>query len=142
MSTLGERIRMVRKAQSPKMSQTVFAESLGATQKMQTTYESDTVPPDKTYQKLLCLIYHINPLWLETGEGEMAAAEASAPCNTVPYRQAVHDQPPLVHSKPSIEGLDKLTLRAVNQFLQLPQETRAQLFRMMKAIVSDETDDE
>ena len=81
MSTLGERIRMVRKAQSPKMSQTVFAESLGATQKMQTTYESDTVPPDKTYQKLLCLIYHINPLWLETGEGEMAAAEASAPCN-------------------------------------------------------------
>ena len=135
MSTLGERIRMVRKAQSPKMSQTVFAESLGATQKMQTTYESDTVPPDKTYQKLLCLIYHINPLWLETGEGEMAAAEASAPCDTAQYQQNIPDNP-------SLEGLDKLTLRAVNQFLQLPQETRAQLFRMMKAIVSDETDDE
>ena len=43
MSTLGERIRAVRKAQKPKMNQTVFAESLGATQKMQTTYEGDVV---------------------------------------------------------------------------------------------------
>ena len=142
MSTLGERIRMVRKVQSPKMNQDEFAKSLGVTVRMIYTYENDKVVPNDTFKMLLFHIYHINPLWLETGEGEMVAAETSAPCDTVQYRQAVHDKPPLAHNKPSLEGLDKLTLRAVNQFLQLPQETRAQLFRMMKAIVSDEADDE
>lgn len=135
MSTLGERIRAVRKAQKPKMNQDEFAKSLGATRRMQTTYEGDVVIPDETYKKLLCRTYHINSLWLETGEGEMTAAEASAPCDTAQYQQNTPDKSPL-------EGLDKLTLRAVKQFLQLPQETREQLFRMMKAIVTDETDDE
>lgn len=135
MSTLGERIRAVRKTQKPKMSQTVFAESLGVTTRMIFTYENDKVVPNGTFMMLLCRTYHINSLWLETGEGEMIAAEASAPCDTAQYQQNIHDKSPL-------EGLDKLTLRAVKQFLQLPQETREQLFRMMKAIVTDETDDE
>lgn len=142
MSTLGERIRMVRKAQSPKMNQDAFGVTLGASRNKIKTYELGQVAPNETFRALLCHTYHINPLWLETGEGEMAAAETSAPCETVQYRQVVHDKPPLVHNKPSLEGLDKLTLRAINQFLQLPQETRAQLFKMMKAIVSDKTDDE
>ena len=41
MSTLGERIQAVRKTQKPKMSQTVFAESLGVTTRMIFTYEND-----------------------------------------------------------------------------------------------------
>lgn len=135
MSTLGERIRAVRKAQKPKMNQDEFAKSLGATRRMQATYEGDVVIPDETYKKLLCRTYHINSLWLETGEGEMIASETSAPCDTARYQQNTPDKSPL-------EGLDKLTLRAVKQFLQLPQETREQLFRMMKAIVTDETGDE
>lgn len=135
MSTLGERIRAVRKAQKPKMSQTVFAESLGVTVPMIYTYENDRVVPNNAFKMLLCRTYHIHSLWLETGEGEMIAAEANAPCDTAQYQQNTPDKSPL-------EGLDKLTLRAVKQFLQLPQETREQLFRMMKAIVTDETDDE
>ena len=135
MSTLGERIRAVRKAQKPKMNQDEFAKSLGVTVPMIHTYENDKVVPNGTFMMLLCRTYHINSLWLETGEGEMIASETSAPCDTARYQQNIHDKSPL-------EGLDKLTLRAVKQFLQLPQETREQLFRMMKAIVTDETGDE
>lgn len=135
MSTLGERIRAVRKAQKPKMNQQAFGGTLGASRDMIKTYELGQVVPNKTFRALLCRTYHINSLWLETGEGEMIAAEASAPCDTAQYQQNTPDKSPL-------EGLDKLTLRAVKQFLQLPQETREQLFRMMKAIVTDETDDE
>ena len=117
------------------MNQDEFAKSLGVTVPMIHTYENDKVVPNGTFMMLLCRTYHINSLWLETGEGEMIAAETSAPCDTAQYQQNIPDKSPL-------EGLDKLTLRAVKQFLQLPQETREQLFRMMKAIVTDETDDE
>lgn len=71
MSTLGERILAVRKAQTPKMSQTVFGESLGATLAMIKSYELDRVIPSDTFKTLLCKTYHVNPRWLDTGEGEM-----------------------------------------------------------------------
>ena len=125
----------MRKAQKPKMNQDEFAKSLGVTVPMIHTYENDKVVPNGTFMMLLCRTYHINSLWLETGEGEMIASETSAPCDTARDQQHIRDKSPL-------EGLDKLTLRAVKQFLQLPQETREQLFRMMKAIVTDETGDE
>ena len=43
MSTLGERIRAVRKVQKPKMNQDEFAKSLGATRRMQATYEGEAL---------------------------------------------------------------------------------------------------
>ena len=75
MSTLGERIRAVRKAQKPKMNQDEFAKSLGVTVPMIHTYENDKVVPNGTFMMLLCRTYRINSLWLETGEGEMEPAQ-------------------------------------------------------------------
>ena len=93
MSTLGERIRAVRKAQKPKMNQQAFGGTLGASRDMIKTYELGQVVPNKTFRALLCRTYHINSLWLETGEGEMIAAEASAPCDTAQYQQNTPTNP-------------------------------------------------
>lgn len=75
MSTLGERIRMIRKAQTPKVTQAMFAEALHATPRMIYTYETDRVVPDETFKALLCKTYNIDPYWLESGEGEMMSME-------------------------------------------------------------------
>ena len=126
MSTLGERIRKVRRNQIPKMNQTVFADSLGATQKMQTTYECNVVVPDDAYKMLLCKTYHVNPRWLETGEGEMADNKIDSLHELVEFRLAEHDE---------------FTRRTIEQFLKLPQETREQIFKMMRAIVGEDDED-
>ncbi len=126
MSTLGERIKKVRLSQPTKMSQTVFAEPLGATRRMQTTYEGDVVVPDDAYKKLLCNIYHVNNRWLESGEGEMFNQETDA----------IHQ---LVEQ--TMTSQDKYTRRIVEQFLKLPQETRDQLISALKTALADEEED-
>ncbi len=126
MSTLGERIRFVRKAQNPKMSQTDFAKSLGVTLRMIFTYENDNVVPGESFKMLLCKTYHVNPRWLETGEGEMADNKIDSLHELVEFRLAEHDE---------------FTRRTIEQFLKLPQETREQIFKMMRAIVGEDDED-
>lgn len=126
MSTLGERIKKVRQAQVPKMNQTVFANSLGATQKMQTTYECDVVVPDDAYKKLLCNIYHVSNRWLDTGEGEMFVEEPDF----------IHD---LVEK--SMGSHDKRTRKIIERFLRLPPETRNQILGALETILADEEED-
>lgn len=70
MSTLGERILFVRKAQNPKMSQAAFADAMFSTRDRIASYELDRVVPDESFKKLLCQTYHVSPRWLDTGDGE------------------------------------------------------------------------
>lgn len=126
MSTLGERIKKVRLSQPTKMSQTVFAEPLGATRRMQTTYEGDVVVPDEAYKKLLCNIYHVSNRWLDTGEGEMFVEE-----------------PDLIHDlvEKSMGTHDKRTRRIIEQFLKLPDETRDQIISALRTILTEDDED-
>ena len=62
-----DRIRQIRKDMN--MNQTEFGAEIGATQKMVTTYETGAVIPDKPIRMLICEKFHVNPVWLETGEG-------------------------------------------------------------------------
>lgn len=127
MNTLGERIRMIRKSQKPKMNQDEFAKSLGVTLQMVYTYENDRVVPNDAFKMLLCKTYHVNPRWLETGEGEMADNKIDSLHELVEFRLAEHDE---------------FTRRTIEQFLKLPQETREQIFRMMRAIVGEDNEDD
>lgn len=68
--TIGERLVWIRKNNNPKLSQTQFAETIGLTRSAYSMYELDRVIPSEAITKLICLTYHINPRWLETGEGE------------------------------------------------------------------------
>ena len=70
--TLGERIKSVRKQY--KLTQTEFAESLGASRGMIVNVEMDKISnmtAKKPLLQLICDKYGISPAWLIDGEGEM-----------------------------------------------------------------------
>lgn len=128
MSTLGERILAVRKAQSPKMNQTVFAETLGATRDKINTYENDRVVPTDTFKTLLCQTYHINPRWLDTGEGEMVLQTASD----------IHEM-----VERFLGGHSEFARKTIERLLQAPPEVwdRAEAFLALLAPPPDENKD-
>lgn len=126
MSTLGERIRMIRKSQNPKMNQDEFAKSLAVTVPMIHTYEHDKVVPNGAFKMLLCRTYHVNNRWLESGEGEMFVEE-----------------PDLIHDlvEKSMGSHDKRTRKIIERFLRLPPETRNQILGALETILADEEED-
>lgn len=70
--TLGERIKSVRKQN--KLTQTEFAESLGASRGMIVNVEMDKISnmtAKKPLLQLICDKYGISPAWLIDGEGDM-----------------------------------------------------------------------
>ena len=70
MSTLGERIRLIRKGVPEKTTQEKFGEALGVTRAAVTAYELDKARPPPATLKLICMKYNVNQAWLETGEGD------------------------------------------------------------------------
>lgn len=69
--TLGERIKLVRKEATHKMTQEDFARSLGLTRDQLVTYELDKVKPQRSVLMLISQQYSIRLEWLETGEEPM-----------------------------------------------------------------------
>lgn len=63
-----DRIKKIRKKHG--LNQTEFGASIGASQAMITSYETGRVIPDEAKRMLICAKYNVNPIWLETGEGE------------------------------------------------------------------------
>lgn len=66
--TLGERIRTLRKSLDPKLTQTLFAESIGKTRSAVAAYELGAVIPDEAVIKLICRTYRVSYAWLKYGE--------------------------------------------------------------------------
>lgn len=67
--SIESRIRDVRKHFN--LTQTEFAESLGVTRNIISMYELSHVSPTSIFLDHLCMKYGVDPIWLETGEGEM-----------------------------------------------------------------------
>lgn len=62
-----DRILKIRK--DAKLTQPEFGALIGATRPMIASYEGGKVVPDKSIQMLICSEFNVNPVWLETGEG-------------------------------------------------------------------------
>ena len=71
--SLPNRIKAVREAL--KLSQREFGEKLGVSRDVISNIEYNRVPPKELLLRHICEIYHVNPYWLETGEGEMFNSE-------------------------------------------------------------------
>lgn len=71
MSTLGERLKIVRTSLPNKTSQEAFAESLSTTRAAYVKYEMDLVCPTEVFISHVCMTYDIDPIWLKDGVGEM-----------------------------------------------------------------------
>lgn len=66
---IGERIKEARKAL--KLTQQVFADTIGLKRNTVATYEmGKSLPSDRTITDI-CREFHVNEFWLRTGEGEM-----------------------------------------------------------------------
>lgn len=63
------RVKEVRKHLD--MTQTEFGDALGVSRDVINSYERGRVVPTQTFTELLCMKYGVDPIWLETGEGEM-----------------------------------------------------------------------
>ena len=74
--TAGERIRMIRKQQG--MTQTEFAKEISLSTTSISQLEVGKYQMARASKKLLCARFHINPEWLETGEGSMYAPKSEA----------------------------------------------------------------
>ena len=69
MSELKERIKSLR--ENLRMSQTEFGESLGAGIGVIKNLESGITTLKPAMADLICRLHNVDPIWLETGEGEM-----------------------------------------------------------------------
>lgn len=68
MSTIGERIKEVRKAKG--YTQQRFADELGLKQNTIATYEMNkTIPSERTLTDI-CEKFNVDPVWLRTGVGD------------------------------------------------------------------------
>lgn len=73
MSTIGERIKEIRKSKG--YTQQRFADELGLKQNTIATYEMNkTIPSDRTVSDI-CHKFRIREEWLRTGEGDMEIAD-------------------------------------------------------------------
>ena len=63
------RVKEVRKHLG--MTQTEFGDALGVSRDVINSYERGRVTPTQTLLDLLCMRYGVDPIWMETGEGEM-----------------------------------------------------------------------
>lgn len=73
MDSVFERIKIVRK--SVGLTQQAFAEKLGLKQNTVATYEMGKTSPSERTLADICRVFNVDPVWLETGEGEMFRAE-------------------------------------------------------------------
>ena len=66
---MNERIKQLRTALG--LSRETFGGSLGSSGSVIKNLEYEKTTPKPAFVKLICQTYNVNPLWLETGEGEI-----------------------------------------------------------------------
>jgi transcriptional regulator with XRE-family HTH domain len=67
--TVPQRIKEVRK--TLKLSQEAFGEKLGVKRDVIANIELERAPVKDLVIRMICRTFNVNPLWLESGEGEM-----------------------------------------------------------------------
>ena len=67
--TTGERIRMIRKDQG--MNQTEFAKEIAVSTTTVCQLEIGKYNISRSTKHILCTRFHVNPDWLDSGDGEM-----------------------------------------------------------------------
>lgn len=69
--TAAERIKAVRKAQEPKLSQTEFGEKLGVSRGVVNNLELGRVEPTELMIRSIARTFNVDEVWLRTGAGTM-----------------------------------------------------------------------
>ena len=94
--TVGERIKQIRKEN--KMTQVEFAKAISISNVSVSQLESDKFNMARTTERLICTMFHINPEWLRTGEGEMHNVAETAEDLVPDLVTVLNDNPALLHA--------------------------------------------
>lgn len=121
MSTIGERIRDVRK--TLKKTQKEFSQALGLSENYVWQLEKNQREPSERTLNDICRIFAVNPEWLRTGEGE--------PFNP-PSRS---EELAAIFEK--VEIGDDAKSRLIRAMARLPDEAFPALLEAVKGIAKD-----
>ena len=117
---VGARIKEVRKHY--KLSQTEFGERLGLTRPTIANIELDRINTSEAYMKLICQTFNVNPLWLESGTGEML----------IETEQNLLDDVAIAYN------LSNLELSIIKKFVSLNEADRKVILDFVLSIAEDE----
>ena len=117
---VGARIKEVRKHY--KLSQTEFGERLGLTRPTIANIELDRINTSEAYMKLICQTFNVNPLWLESGTGEML----------IETEQNLLDDIAIAYN------LSNLELSIIKKFVSLNEADRKVILDFVLSIAEDE----
>ena len=116
--TMGERIKKVR--QGKHLTQQSLAEKIGTTQNSVARYEMGKIAPSNAVISLICREFHVNEVWLRTGEGEMSDKSDDS----------------LLSQIADEYGLDAGQQAMVGNFLTLPNEYRTAIVGLVKHLAN------
>lgn len=68
--TIADRIKQIRTMHSPKLTQTEFGKCIGVSKDVVANLEGGRVSPSESMLLLIEKTFSVNPVWLETGEGD------------------------------------------------------------------------
>ncbi len=120
--SIHDRVKAVRKALD--MSQTTFGERLGVGIGVIKNIEYALVDPKDQFLSLICKVFGVDPIWLETGEGEMFHKPSEAEEMAAFSAKMISDPDPFKRrffyalSRMDESGWDK-----VKEFLQFLKES-------------------
>lgn len=120
MDNIADRVKYVRK--ELKLSQTEFGARVGVSRDVIKNIECYLVPPKELLLKQICKEYHVDYIWLTTGEGEMFLSDTEM----------------LIDELSADYKLDELDRKIVEAYLKLSHEDRMALKKFLKSIFEKE----
>lgn len=97
--SVGSRIKELRKAQKPPITQQEFADRVGIKQSTVATYEADRNVPSDAVISLICREFNVREAWLRDGTGEMLEVKPRAEELGELVRKLLADRPESFRSR-------------------------------------------
>ena len=105
---MNERIKGIRLAQSPKMSQDAFGAKIGITGAAVSRIESGDRTPSDAVILSICREFDVSEEWLRTGQGEMFVEKTESEELAAFFGDLLKDEPDFRHRL--IAAMSRLTL--------------------------------
>lgn len=122
--TINERIKAIRKAEH--LSQTAFAERLGATRGVITNIEGSLTTPNDSFVNLICREFGVSLAWLENGAGEMYV------------RRSANEELALLVSELMSDADESFRKRFVTALLALPPESWGRIEQFVRSLSAEQ----
>ena len=116
MSTIGERVRMLRRSEKINLSMEAFGQRLGVGKTAISKIELGENALTNNMKLSICREFQVNQTWLETGEGEMFLETSSPELQELARKY----------------GLDEDAMKLIESFVDMPPEQQKIIIEYVK----------